>query len=297
MSWLRLALDCDGTQVPALSELLQRLGAEAVSVERAGGPELLLAADERAAYWERSRISALLPADADLDIVIACLRQCAAPSALSNPAVERVADRDWVAIGRAAHGPLLFGGRLCICPSWAEAPAAAPLPTLVLDPGLAFGTGAHPTTALCLEQLAARPPQDGEVIDYGCGSGVLGLAAALLGARRVTAVDVDAQARAATRANAARNGMADRVRAQAPELPLPAPADLLLANILLAPLLELAPRFAALTRPGGSILLSGLLATQADACAAAYRPWFELEPALFRDEWALLAGRRLAGTD
>ena len=290
MYWLRLSFGCAAAQVDALSGLLERLGAESISVSGAALPPAEII--EAPAYWPENRIVALLPAEADLDIVLACLRNRAGADGIQNAAIEPLADRDWVVSGCEAHGPMFYGDRLCICPSWARAPAGKQV--LTLDPGLAFGTGAHATTALCLEWLAESDLHGRTVIDYGCGSGVLALAAAKLGAARVTAVDVDPVAVTVTRENARRNGLDDRVTSSTPdEGGLPA-ADLLLANILLKPLLELAPRFAALTRPGGEILLSGILATQAESCLGRYGGWFTMTPPRYRAEWALLAGRRLA---
>jgi ribosomal protein L11 methyltransferase len=163
-----------------------------------------------------------------------------------------------------------------------------------LDPGLAFGTGTHPTTALCLEWLDAQPVEGRRVVDYGCGSGILAIAAARLGAARVRAMDIDPQALIATRDNAGRNGVIAALDITGdPELS-PASADLLLANILAGPLVELAPRFARAVRPGGLIAVSGLLADQAAAVTAAYRPWFDIGTTATREGWALVAGRRRA---
>jgi len=163
-----------------------------------------------------------------------------------------------------------------------------------LDPGLAFGTGSHPTTALCLESMAARDLEGLEVIDYGCGSGILAIAAALRGASRVTAVDIDPQALAACEANLEQNGIdAARVMVGLPEsTPLQA-ADLLIANILAGPLVEFAPRFAELVKPGGKILLSGILNSQLDAIIEAYAPRFELEPASQREDWVCIGGSKI----
>jgi len=294
MEWLRLRFDCGAEQVDALTDLLARLGAGSVSVTDGGSEPLLAGSTEAAGYWSVSRVTALLPTDADLDVALACLRNLAGVDGLQNARIEPLADRDWVAAGREAHGPLLFGDRLCICPSWAQAPEGKQV--LTLDPGLAFGTGTHATTALCLEWLAAAELRDRTVIDYGCGSGVLALAAAKLGAARVHAVDVDPVAVTVTRENARRNTLDALVAASDTDAAVEA-ADVLVANILLGPLLDLAPRFAALVRAGGEIVLSGILATQAEACLGRYGRWFTMAPARYRDEWALLIGRRRAGED
>jgi ribosomal protein L11 methyltransferase len=158
-----------------------------------------------------------------------------------------------------------------------------------LDPGLAFGTGTHPTTALCLEWLDSAALHALDVIDYGCGSGILAIAAAKLGAGSVTTVDLDPHALLATRDNAERNGVSDRIVTRTPDEALD-PADLLLANILSEPLIALAPRFARLVRPGGRIVLAGILISQAETVTGAYRPWFDIAPFATRDSWVCLHG-------
>ena len=189
--------------------------------------------------------------------------------------------------------PMRFGERLWIVPTGYEPPDPIAI-NLLLDPGLAFGTGTHPTTALCLEWLDANPPVDASAIDYGCGSGVLAIAALRLGARHCIGVDLDPQALTATRDNAHRNGLPDE------HLPvcLPRdlrtdPVDLVMANILSGPLVELAPALSGLVRPGGQLILSGLLEEQADAVTAAYSGSFRMAPSTLSDGWALLAGTRV----
>lgn len=161
---------------------------------------------------------------------------------------------------------------------------------LELDPGLAFGTGTHPTTAMCLEWLARNPPRDLSLVDYGCGSGILAVGAVLLGASHAWAVDIDPQALTATRENARRNGIpASRLTTGAPEaLAGTSAVDLVIANILAGPLIELAARFAALLREGGSAVLSGVLTTQSAALEQAYAPWFTLRSVETREEWSML---------
>ncbi len=283
-------MDCARADVESLMEFLDRLGADSVSI--AAGDASPLYSDDPAApeYWRQSRLQALFPIDAEPDILIACLRNRLGAACAATLVVDELGDQDWSLSGRSGLGPLLFGDQLCVCPGWVAAPADRRV--LTLDPGLGFGTGSHPTTALCLDWLAARDLRGCTLIDYGCGSGILGLSAALLGAAEVWLVDIDAQALAASRVNAERNHLLDRVRFLAPGAAPDRPADLLVANILLNPLLELAPQFARLVRPGAALALSGLLATQAGDCLAAYEPWFSMGDMTFRNEWALLQGRR-----
>ena len=186
-----------------------------------------------------------------------------------------------------------FGRRLWVCPGGLTAGDADAI-RIELDPGLAFGTGTHPTTALCLEWLDSQDLAGCSVVDYGCGSGILAIAAAKLGAVHVRAVDLDPQALIATRDNAVRNGVAGRLTITGDPALVPRSADVLLANILAGPLVELAPRFATALGSGGRLALSGLLPEQADAVTAAYRPWFHIQSNMTRDGWVLLSGTRQA---
>jgi ribosomal protein L11 methyltransferase len=199
-------------------------------------------------------------------------------------------ERDWELAYREHFQPVRCAPGLWIVPTWSEIPDQSAT-VIRLDPGLAFGTGSHPTTALCLAWLAASPPTGQDVIDYGCGSGILAIAACKLGAARALAVDIDAQALQACAANRDLNAVpAERLPVSAPESLSAGQADLLIANILAGPLIDLAPRFATLLRPRGRILLSGILDSQLEAVQSAYAPDFELDPATCREEWACLGG-------
>ena len=207
-------------------------------------------------------------------------------------AAQHIADRPWEREWLKDFHALRFGRRLWVCPRH-ERVSAADAAVVTLEPGLAFGTGMHASTALCLEWLDARTPSGARVIDYGCGSGILGLAALKLGAARVHAFDVDPQALTATRENAAANGLAPQLTVHAQAASLPAGVDVLLANILAAPLCELAPRFATLLRPGGALLLAGLMQHQSTEVTAAYAACFDVTSCGYRDGWVCLTGRRL----
>jgi ribosomal protein L11 methyltransferase len=210
-----------------------------------------------------------------------------------SPRFALLADKAWEREWLKDFRPMRFGRRLWVCPG--GMPAGAPDAVRIeLDPGLAFGTGTHPTTALCLEWLDAQPLAGARVVDYGCGSGILAIAAAKLGAAAVRAIDIDPQALLATHENARRNDVAAQlVVTGEPSLEARC-ADVLVANILAGPLTELAARFAGALHPGGRLALSGLLVEQAETVTAAYRPWFDIGTAATRDGWALLAGRRRA---
>jgi ribosomal protein L11 methyltransferase len=290
MGWLRLTVSTDAAHVEAIAEMLERFGAASISYVPLTKEPLFDEGEESGSLWRETGLIALLDESIDLDILLACLRNQVGAEHIRSHHVAPLQEEAWSDRHKAAHGPMVYGGRLCVCPSWCDPPAHVSA-IIRLDPGLAFGTGSHPTTRLCLEWLAGAELSGARVIDYGCGSGVLGLAAAVLGAVAVQAVDKDAQALAAARANTAGNGLAGLIRVCRPE-ELESGADVLLANILLGPLLQLAERFAGLLAPGGRVVLSGLLAHQAEECLAAYQPWFKMEAPRFSNEWAVLCGSR-----
>jgi ribosomal protein L11 methyltransferase len=241
--------------------------------------------------WPTVVVKALFDASADAAAIAGAL-ESALPGGPA-PRVEVVPDKAWEREWLRDFRPMRFGRRLWVCPG--GLPAGDPDAIRVeLDPGLAFGTGTHPTTALCLEWLDAQELGGTTVVDYGCGSGILAIAAARLGAGPVRAVDIDPQAVIATLDNAARNRVGGVIEATSDPSLAAGGADVLVANILAGPLVELAPRFADALAPGGRIALSGLLREQADAVTAAYRPCFHIGPAMERDGWVLLAGHRRA---
>lgn len=239
--------------------------------------------------WPVVRLTALFGGDSDAENA---LSQAAAALGASLPVYSMAAipGDDWVRRSQAQFAPIRVSERLWIVPSWCTPPEADAI-NIALDPGLAFGTGAHPSTLLCLRWLAENLHRGASVLDYGCGSGILAIAAVKLGARRVTGIDIDPQAIATSRANAACNdvmvefGLPDDLPAE--------PVDVALANILANPLELMAPLFAARVRAGGSIVLSGILETQAGAVVAAYERWFNIEPWGRADGWVALAGVRV----
>lgn len=296
MSWLQLVFESDRTRAPALEDALLEIGALSVTLQDSADEPVFEPGIGETPLWQATRVLALFErdedamADAQADGLVAALRKLVEVPAWR---AEQLADQAWERAWMADFQPMRFGRRLWICPSWAEPPDPAGI-VLALDPGLAFGTGTHPTTALCLEWLDSQALQDCVVVDYGCGSGILGIAALLLGARQVIAVDNDPQALLATRDNAKRNGIAaERLITCLPgQLPPDCRAEVTVANILAGPLQALAPLLAELTQSGGRLALSGILAEQAEAVAAAYRPWFDLAPFAQRDEWIRIDGRK-----
>ena len=298
--WHELRIEVGRDEAEPWCDALLEAGALSVQAEDAdaespdeqplyGEPGLPAAGADRVAGWRRTVLAALLPLDLDpaavLDAAAASLG-AAAPAVLG---LGHVADQDWVRLTQSQFEPIPVGDRLVITPSWHAPPGDGRL-AIVLDPGLAFGTGSHPTTRLCLQWLERAMPPAATVIDYGCGSGILAIAAARLGASRVTGIDIDPQALLATRDNAARNRVDVDVRAGTD--PRPAPARVVVANILSSPLKLLAPVLCDLLEPGGALVLSGVLERQADEVAAAYADRVPLAVAGRADGWACLAGTK-----
>ncbi|HEX9627736.1 MAG TPA: 50S ribosomal protein L11 methyltransferase [Acidiferrobacterales bacterium] len=293
MPWLRITQTTNRETAEPLAAALEELGAIAVTLEDAGDEPVLAVATEDTPLWSAVRVVALFPPDTHAETL---MQRVAARLADDTPprwTQDILADQDWERAWMDRYRPIHCGGRLWICPSW-HAPPDPDAVNVLLDPGLAFGTGTHATTALCLAWLAAHPPVGLTVIDYGCGSGILAVAALKLGARRVLGLDVDPQALGVSRANAARNGVAERLDlAQPMTSAAPPAADLVLANILARPLIELAPVIRACVRPGGMLVLSGMLAEQVEEVSDHYRGEFDLTSTL-RDGWAMLTGQRRA---
>lgn len=294
MPWLQLTLTADRDDAEALEDHLLACGAASVTLTDNADQPILEPALGETPLWDRVRLTGLYQGGVDTEAVD---RQLAAawPGELPPRHWEALEDRDWEREWMRHYRALRCGERLWICPSW-QSPPEPEAVNLMLDPGLAFGTGTHPTTFLCLQWLDGEPLADKTLVDYGCGSGILGLAAVLLGATRVTGVDIDPQALTATRENAARNGLdAGAMPVYLPEHCPETRADIMLANILAGPLIKLAPRLQQMTRPGGRICLSGILAEQADAVREAYRPWFDFDPPAEREGWVRLTGTKRRG--
>lgn len=290
MPQIALTLDLDGLDAERVEEACLEFGAVAVSYTDQRDNPILEPAPGEFRLWPHSRLQALFAFDCKPQEIVAGLAHVLRIDA-ERIAVETLVDKVWEREWLRDFHPMCFGQRLWVAPHHSHVHTQGAV-IVRLDPGLAFGTGTHATTAMCLAWLDENAREGQMAIDYGCGSGVLAVAAVKLGARAAYAFDIDPQALTATRDNAAANQVADQVRVVESEDALPKGADILLANILSGPLCDLAPRFAALTAPGGKIVLAGLLATQADEVTRAHTPWFDISPFATRDGWTALAGSR-----
>ncbi len=294
MAWLRITLDGASHDPELLSELLSAAGAEAVTLEDAADQSVLEPLPGETRLWRRTQVSGLFAAGTDSTVVLEQLRNNLCDPAL-HATTASIEDQDWERVWMDRFKPMRFGRRLWVCPHGSTPNADAdPQDVIVnLDPGLAFGTGTHATTALCLEWLDSQELHNKAVIDYGCGSGILAIAAARLGARQVCAVDYDPQALIATASNAQANGVDRQISLHEPQHDLAENgADVLVANILAGPLLELAPRIARWVKPGGQVVLCGILLEQAPSLMEKYQTWFNMEPVAVREEWVRLSGQR-----
>ncbi len=293
MSWLTLVVEAEAAYADSLSEALLEAGALSVDVHDAEAGT----AEEKPVFgepdqpppslWEHNRITALFPPDAPVGDILRLAADSAGLPEVPRYRVEALADHDWVRLTQAQFDPIRISPRLWIVPTW-HTPTDPAAINIVLDPGLAFGTGSHPTTQLCLRWLDANLKRGESVLDYGCGSGILAIAALRLGAGSAVGVDLDPQAVQASRDNA----QANHVEAQF-YLPDEAPsfqADVVVANILTNPLKVLAPLLASSARSGGRIVLSGILATQAEEVRQIYSQWFDFAAPIVEDGWVCLSG-------
>jgi ribosomal protein L11 methyltransferase len=296
MPWLTLIVDSDAEHAETLSEALLKLGALSVDLLDADADT----PDEQAIFgepgepppgvWQHNRVSALFGDDQDVSAILHTAAINIGLTRLPEHRIETLADNDWVRLTQSQFEPIPISSRLWIVPTW-HTPRDPCAINIVLDPGLAFGTGSHPTTRLCLRWLDEHLQGGETVLDYGCGSGILAIAAIKLGAASATGVDVDSQAVQASRDNA----IANRVSDIKFYLPNDAPHDsydLVVANILTNPLRMLAPLLANATRQGGHIVLSGILEEQAQDVMKIYQQWFDLDAPVFEDGWSCLSGRK-----
>ena len=294
MAWISLRIEADSQNADLLSDTLMEVGALSASIEDANAetpdeqPIFGEPGDPPPGIWNKNIISALLADDADIPEVISQLEQLTEIKNLRYT-TQKIEEQDWVRATQSQFDPIKITDDLWIVPTWHDAPNPNAL-NIILDPGLAFGTGSHPTTHLCLAWLVNEIKPQHEVLDYGCGSGILAIAAKKLGAKEVVGVDIDAQAIIASQFNAEQNHVeADFYMAtHYPEKP----ADIVVANILSSALMVLAPALARACKTNGRIALSGILREQAEQVSAIYAEWFNMDTPVFMDSWVLLSGTK-----
>ncbi|MGB0893240.1 MAG: 50S ribosomal protein L11 methyltransferase [Parashewanella sp.] len=292
MAWIQLRINSDNQHGDELGELLMEHGALSITLEDGQDQPIFEPKLGETPLWNETIVIALFEADMDLNPIVDMLKQLPYLGSDFTYKIEQIEDKDWVREWMDNFHPIQFGTRLWICPSWRDIPDPTAV-NVILDPGLAFGTGTHPTTALCLEWLDDLDLSHSDVIDFGCGSGILAVAALKLGAKTVAGIDIDYQAIEASKANAERNDCSDKLSLYLPEqTPADLKADVLVANILAGPLRELAPQIASHLKTGGKLALSGLLQEQALELSEHYSQWFEMDEPAHKDDWSRLTGIR-----
>jgi len=295
MPWIQLTITTDNEHARSLGDILMANGAQAVTYRDAEDAPIFEPSPGEVPLWEQTQVTGLYPAETDLNPVLGNLANVRFLSQPVRYKTDQLEDKDWEREWMDNFKPICFANKLWVVPTWHEIPEPGK-PALLLDPGMAFGTGTHPTTALCLEWLAQQPMHNATVVDFGCGSGILGIAALKLGANYCMGTDIDQQALIASRDNAKLNHVADKMAVHFPEQAPDLQADVVIANILAGPLQELSDIILSYLKPGGKIILSGILERQCPDVMAAYEDSIQFEPPRFLDEWSLLAGTKLTGT-
>lgn len=291
MPWLKLKLHVEQDQAQALAEAFEEWGAIAVTLQDAGDESVFETHREQNPLWSKVQITGLFPEHTDTDDILSRARARFGFTEIPPHAIDLLGDEDWAHSWMAHYQPLKLGRNLWVVPSWCQPPEPGAI-NIILDPGLAFGTGDHPTTSLCMEWLSEQKLEGKTVLDYGCGSGILSIAALKLGAAQAWAVDIDPQALEVTRRNAVHNGIHAGLNVMLPSALLEDfQADIVIANILMGALIELAPIIKTHVRPEGLLALSGMLAGQETEVRTHYEPPFTLT-VRERQKWVLLAGRK-----
>ena len=294
MPWIQLKINTTGNDAETLSDALIESGAVSVTFQDTHDNPVFEPLPGETLLWGDTDAIGLYDAETDMAEVVALLENEPLLGKGFVHKIEQLEDKDWEREWMDNFHPMRFGERLWICPSWRDVPDPTAV-NVMLDPGLAFGTGTHPTTAMCLQWLDSLELTDKTVIDFGCGSGILAIAALKLGAKHVVGIDIDPQAIQASRDNAERNGVSERLSLYLPkDQPENLSADVVVANILAGPLRELAPLISVLPVAGGSLGLSGILASQAQSVADAYKDKFELDAVAEKEEWCRITGVKKA---
>lgn len=292
MPWIQLRLSANEETSEKYSDWLSACGAQAVTfIDAQDTPIYEPLPGDEVIYWHNTVVMGLFDASHDMDKTITYLKSIHPDKSEMAYKLEQLEDKDWEREWMDNFHPMKFGERLWICPSWREVPDPEAV-NVMLDPGLAFGTGTHPTTALCLTWLDGLDLVGKTVVDFGCGSGILSLAALKLGAKKVIGIDIDPQALQASKANAERNGVEDRLALFLPKDQPTLKADVVVANILAGPLRELAPTIIEFVAPNGLLALSGVLEEQANELQNIYGQWCEMDAIAIQEEWVRLSGKK-----
>ncbi|XXN62937.1 50S ribosomal protein L11 methyltransferase [Enterobacter ludwigii] len=292
MPWIQIKINSTGENAETLSDALMDVGAVSVTFQDTHDNPVYEPLPGETLLWGDTDVIGLFDAETEMSDVVAELSQHPLLGSAFRHKIEQIEDKDWEREWMDNFHPMRFGERLWICPSWRDVPDPSAV-NVMLDPGLAFGTGTHPTTSLCLTWLDGLDLQGKTVIDFGCGSGILAIAALKLGAAQAIGIDIDPQAIQASRDNAERNGVSERLALYLPhQQPENLQADVVVANILAGPLRELAPLISVLPKTGGHLGLSGVLASQAEGVCEAYVERFDLDPVAEKEEWCRITGVR-----
>ncbi|MBA0036076.1 50S ribosomal protein L11 methyltransferase [Pantoea sp. BIGb0393] len=290
MPWIQIKINSTGANAETLSDALMDVGAVSVTFQDTHDNPVYEPLPGETLLWGDTDVIGLFDAETEMRDVVAELSQHPLLGSAFRHKIEQIEDKDWEREWMDNFHPMRFGERLWICPSWRDVPDPDAV-NVMLDPGLAFGTGTHPTTSLCLTWLDGLDLQGKTVIDFGCGSGILAIAALKLGAAQAIGIDIDPQAIQASRDNAERNGVSERLALYLPhQQPENLQADVVVANILAGPLRELAPLISVLPKAGGHLGLSGVLASQAEGVCEAYVDRFDLDPVVEKEEWCRITG-------
>lgn len=292
MAWWQLSIQCKATELEQIENLLLELGALSINLADAKDEPLYEPLPGHTPVWQDSVVTGMFDSSHHPEQLYQRLSEQLPEHLLDSLRQSQLEDQDWVQAYRHHYFPIQCADKLWIVPSWHQPPDSTAT-NIILDPGLAFGTGGHPTTALCLAWLAENDVANQSVIDYGCGSGILAIAACKLGAGLVIGTDIDPQALDASRQNAQRNSIeAEQFPLYLPESMTREKVDLLIANILSGPLVQLSENLASLVKPGGKILLSGILRQQTDEIQSTYQTYFELDPIVTKEDWIRVSGTR-----
>jgi ribosomal protein L11 methyltransferase len=295
MPWWQLTVQCAKDELDYTENQLLELGALSISIADAFDEPLYEPLPGEQPLWSHSKITGLFEQSLTLEQLYDELVRRLPEHQVSSIQKSLLEDQQWERVFLERYTPIAFGKNIWVCPSWHQPPDPQAC-NIILDPGIAFGTGSHPTTALCLEFLDQNPPLNQSVMDYGCGSGILAIAASKLGANQVSCIDIDPQALVATRENFIRNHIdPNQISIQLPDInATPEVVDYLMANILSGPLIELEPLFVKMTHSGSQLLLSGILDTQVDAIVKTYSQHFELDQVIIREQWCRVSGFKKA---